>query len=116
MTFDFVLSNNVPDTILVWEDFILENNKRFMGNNNKQLTFPLQLETNCCALKIKSPAALSKAGDYLSKARWLQKLPQLSKKVAQEYPVLYLEQPVWRVNISALFIGAVTLREFASDK
>lgn len=42
-----------------------------MGNNNKPLTFPLQLETNCCALKIKSHAAPSETGDYLSKTRWL---------------------------------------------
>lgn len=34
--------------------------------NNRH--FPLQLETKCCAPKIKSSAASSKAGDYFSKA------------------------------------------------
>lgn len=41
------------------------------NSNNKQLTFPLRRETNGFGLKIKSSAASSKAGDYLSKAHWL---------------------------------------------
>lgn len=36
----------------------------------------LQLETNCCALEIKSSAASSEAGDYLSQSPTVaQKLP-----------------------------------------
>lgn len=36
--------------------------------------------------------------------------------MAQGYTVLYLERPVWRVNVTASFIGIVTLGEFASEK
>lgn len=36
--------------------------------------------------------------------------------MTQEYTALYLEQPVLGVNITALFIGVVTLREHASEK
>lgn len=86
-----------------------------MGYNNKQLTFPLQLKTNCCALKIKSSTASSKAGDKLSKAPGCSFRNYLKKW--HKNTLCYIWSDLFgELTLLHYLFGGVTLREHASEK